>query len=174
MSTRQPFIRPFRFLVAFFVLLTPLALAVDVILIGDHTIDEGRSPTTALAMADAALAFNGSAIEVHALGSGDTLEAIGPGFSSNAPRLDPGVVTERAEATRHSPRIQSVVGGVVIQHRTTVEWQVRNAYIAALGELGFTLHVASDPSTLLFTNGDASVRVHVISFGENVMAYVGR
>ena len=174
MSARRPFIHPFRILVALVVMLTPLALAIDVLIISDAAVYEARSQATSLMLADVALAFNGSAIEVQALGSDARLPAIGPRFSANTQRLDPGVVTERAEVARRGPQIQAVVGGVVIEHLTTVEAQVRNAYIAALGELGFVLHVDSHPSTLLFANGTTSVRMRVVSSGETVAAYLGR
>jgi hypothetical protein len=174
MSTRRPFIRPFPFLVALFVVFTPLALAADARLIVDPAVYDVTASTAAPTTANVALAYNGTALEVHVVKSGGTLPAINLGFSGETPRINPRDQVDLAEAIRRSPRLQTVVGGVVIQHRKTTEAQVRNAYIAALGDLGFTLHGSSNPRTWLFTNGTSSVRVNVAPFGENVTAYVGR
>ncbi len=174
MSTRHPFIRPFPFLVAFLVMLTPLALAADVRLVVDPAVYDVGSSAPAPETANVALAFNGTGVEVHVLKGDGTLPAINLGFSGASPRIDPRDQVDLAEAIRRSPRIATVVGGVVIEHRKTTEAQVRNAYIAALGDLGFTLQSSSNGRTWLFTNGTTSVRVNLAPFGQNVTAYVGR
>jgi len=174
MSTRRPFIRPFPFLVALFVVFTPLAMAADARLVVDPAIYDVTASTAAPTTANVALAFNGTALEVRVVRSGGTLPAINLGFSGETPRINPGDQVDLAEAIRLSPRIQTMVGGVVIEHRKTTEARVRDAYIAALGELGFTLQGSAYGRTWLFTNGTTSVRVNVAPFGENVTAYVGR
>ena len=174
MSTRHPFIRPFPFLVAFFVMLTPLALANTARLVVDAAVYDVSSWTPAPTRANVALAYNGDALEVHVVKSGGTLPEINLGFSGETPRINPRDQVDLAEAVRRSPRLQTVVGGVVIEHRKTTEAQVRNAYIAALGDLGFTLQGSSNGRTWMFSNGTTVVRVNVAPFGQNVTAYVGR
>ena len=175
MLTRHPFVRSFSFLVAFFVVLTPIAMAADARLVVDPAVYDVRSPTSAPSNANVRLAFNGTAFEVHVVKSGGNLPNINLGFSGETPRLNPRDQVDLAEAIRRSPRIQTMVGGVVIQHRKTSEARVRDAYMAALGDLGFTLQSAhSNGRTWTFTNGATSVRVNIAPFGENVTAYVGR
>lgn len=178
MSTRHPFIRPFPLLVALvalFIALTPLAFAADARLVVDPAVYDVRADTAAPTNANVRLAFNGSAFEVHVVKSGGNLPAINLGFSGATPRIDPHDQVDLAQAIRLSPRLQTMIGGVMIQHRNTTQARVMDAYVAALGELGFSLQSnGSNGRTWTFSNGTASVRVNVAPQGRHVAAYIGR
>jgi hypothetical protein len=174
MSTRQPSVRPFPLLVALLVALTPLAMAADAKLVVDPGVYDVRSPTRAPTTANVRLTYDGSAFEVHVVRSGGNLPTINLGFSGETPRISPRDQVDLAEAIRRSPRLRSMAGGVVIEHRRTSEAQVRDAYVAALGALGFELESTVNTRTWQFSNGSASVRLSLSPFGQNVTAYVGR
>lgn len=177
MSTRHPFIRPFPFLIALvaaLVVFTPLAFAADARLVVDPAVYDVRSPTAAPTNANVRLAFNGTELEVHVVKSGGTLPAINLGFSGETPRTHPRDQVDLGQAIQRSPRLQTMVGGVIIEHRNTTEAKVRDAYVAALGELGFDLSSGSNGRTWMFSNGSTSLRINVATQGKNVTAYVGR
>jgi len=177
MSTRHPFIRPFPFLVAIvalFVVITPLAFAADARLVVDAAVYDVSSSSAAPTNANVRLAFDGTALVVHVVKSGGTLPAVNLGFSGETPRTHPRKEVDLAEAIRRSPRLQTMVGGVIIEHRNTTEARVRDAYVAALGDLGFSLSSGANGRTWLFSNGTTSVRINVAAQGKNVTAYVGR
>lgn len=157
---------------------TPLAFAnhmFPAVLEVDPGIYDVRAPTAAPTRAGVALAFDGSAIQVHLVASGSgTLPDANLGFAGETPRIAPFDQVHLRAALDRSPKVQNVAGGVLLEHRNTSVRSLRDAYVSAMAEFGFTLEAGANGRIWHFTNGEAGIRVSVAPIGKNVQAYVGR
>ena len=80
----------------------------------------------------------------------------------------------RTAALQRSSKLQPMVCGMVIEHRSTSLATLRAAYAQAMGELGVSVGAGSTLNRWHFVNGTDVVRVNAVSEGKNVIAFVGR
>ncbi len=175
MFRSAPLFRTLVALAALVLLVAPSAFAADARLQVDASIYDVRPPTKAPTRAGVALAFDGGTLLVQLVASGKgTLPDVNLGFSGDTPRTRALDRVNVNEAIQRSAKLQTMVGGVVIEHRNTSMATLRAAYAQALGELGFSVGAGSTLDRWHFVNGTDVVRVNAVSAGKNVIAYVGR
>ena len=178
MSKLVTLIRPRTWLAGLVLALTPLAVAnhmYPAILEVDAAIYDVRAPTAAPTRAGVVLAFDGTDLTVHLVASGSgSLPEANLGFAGETPRIAPFDQVHLRAALERSPKVQSLVGGVLLEHRNTTVRSLRDAYVSAMADLGFTLEAGGNGRIWRFTNGEAGIRVSVAPSGKNVQAYVGR
>ncbi len=169
------FTRPFAVLAALMLVATPLAFAADARLVVDPAIYDVELPDEGPERAGITLAFNGSFLEVHVIESGaGNLPDVNLGFTGETPRTRPFSQVDLSAVVERSPKLQTWIGGVILEHRNTNVLAVKSAYASALADLGFTLSDASTRTRWQFTNGVESMHVNVVPEGKNVITYVGR
>jgi hypothetical protein len=153
----------------------PFAVAADAILAVDPGIYDVWAPTEGPEYAGVALRFENGALQVQLIAEGEgSLPDAVLGFTGETPRLAPFDRVHLSAALGRSPQVRTVVGGVILEHHETSVSALRQAYAAALAELGFTLNSSSTRTRWDFVNGTAAIRVNVAPDGQNVTAYVGR
>ncbi len=175
MSRSAPLSSSLIALAALMLLVAPVAFATDARLQVDASIYDVRPPTKAPTRAGVALALDGGTLLVQLVASGKgTLPDVDLGFSGETPRTRALDRVDLNAALQRSSKLQTMVGGVVIEHRNTSVATLRAAYAKAMGELGFTIAAGSTINRWHFVNGTDVVRVNAVPAGKNVIAYVGR
>ena len=178
MSKLVTLIRPRTWLAGLVLAFAPLAVAnhmYSAVLEVDTGIYDVRAPTAAPEHAGVALAFDGSALQVHLVAEGSgSLPDANLGFAGETPRIAPFDQVHLSAALDRSPKVQTIVGGVLLEHRNTSVQSLREAYVSAMADLGFTLDAGGNGRIWHFTNGEAGIRVSVAPNGKNVQVYVGR
>ena len=178
MSQLVTLIRSRTWLAGLLLALTPLAIAshtFDALLVVDPGIYDVKAPVEVPDRAGVALAFDGAALHVSLVAAGNgSLPDANLGFEGEAPRVAPFDQVHLSAALDRSAKVQTVIGGVLLEHHETTVRSLRDAYVSALADLGFTLESDANGRSWHFTNGAAAIRVIVAPVGNNVQAYVGR
>ena len=179
MSNAARFVRPLLVLAALLLVFAPIAFATDAKLLVDVSIYDVELPDKPPSNVGASLAFDGTTIQVHLLGTGKgTLPNVNLGWAGDAvtvPRTRIGDGVNLSQAVDLSTKLKSVPGGVVVEHRNTNLAAVKTAYTNAFADLGFTFDRAvSTHRNWHFSHGASTVRVNATTAGKNVVAYVGR
>ena len=177
MSNAARYFRPLLVLAALLLVFAPVAFATDAKLLVDASIYDVKLPDKPPSNVGASLAFDGTTIQVHLLGTGrGTLPNVNLGFLGDVvPRSLIGDKVNLSAALGLSTKLKSMTGGVVVEHRNTNINAVKTAYTSAFADLGFFYdRAASTHHCWHFTHGANTVRVNATSAGKNVVAYVGR
>ncbi len=179
MSNAARFVRPLLVLAAVLLVFAPVAFATDAKLVVDASIYDVKLPDKPPSNVGASLAFDGTTIQVHLLGTGrGTLPNVNLGWAGDdvaVPRTRMSDKVVLSQAIGLSAKLTSKPGGVVVEHRNTNLAAVKLAYTNAFADLGFEFDRASSTHCCWhFTHGANTVRVNATGAGKNVIAYVGR
>jgi len=176
MWTNRRFVRHIAWLAGLLLAATSIAFASDARLVLDAAIFDVKAPTKGPEQAGVSLAFEGDVLQVHLIAKGSgTLPDVNLGFKGETPRIAPFDQVHVSAVLQRSPKVEEFTGGVQLEHRNTTVFGLKGAYVNAMADLGFRLDAGGSTAHIWrFVSGDASIRVHVMPAGKNVVAYVGR
>lgn len=175
MSIVHGFDRSMRWITVVALALGAVAFAADAVLVIDPALFRYDADTCECpSKAGVALAFDGTTLEVHVVKDAVaplpmvTLDFYGETPETVLDRVDVQVAMQRVTM------LDTMVGGVMMQHRETNLAALRGAYLEAMGEIGFSLQPTSSSTCWHFSNGLTQVRVNAMPAGKHVNVYVGR
>lgn len=178
MSKLVTLIRSRSCLAGLLLALSPLAFAshtYDALLMVDPAIYDVKAPTEVPEHAGVVLAFDGAVLHVNLVASGNgSLPDANLGFAGEAPRIAPFDQVHLSAALGRSSKVQTTHGGVLLEHGDTTVRSLKDAYVRAFADLGFTLESDGNGRSWRFLNGSTGIRVIVAPVGNSVRAYVGR
>jgi hypothetical protein len=120
------------------------------------------------------LAFDGTTLEVHLVKDAVApLPMVSLDFCGETPKG----ILDRVDVDAAMQRVSLVdtmVGGVTMQHRETSLAALRAGYVEVMSDLGFSMQDSSSITCWYFSNGAAQVRVSAVPAGKHVNVYVGR
>ena len=175
MSIVHGFTRSMRWIAALLLAFGAVAFAANAVLVVDPTVfdydaDCEKCPEKAGVM----FTFEGETLTVHLVKDAVApLPMVSVDFYGETPKGVLDKVDVDAAMQRVS-LVDTMVGGVMMQHRETNLAGLRAAYVEAMGDIGFTMESASGTTCWYFSNGVTTLRVSAVPAGKHVNVYVGR
>jgi len=163
-----------RWIAALLLAFGAVAFAANAVLVVDPAVFDYDKSRDCPEKAGVTLAFDGTTLQVHLVKDAVApLPMVNVDFYGETPkgildRVDVGAALQRVSL------VDTMVGGVMMQHRETNLAELRGAYVEAMGNLGFTLQASSSITCWHFSNGVTQLRVNAVPAGTHVNVYVGR
>ena len=175
MSLVRTLTQSMRWIAALLLVVAAYAHAANAVLVVDPAVfdydaDCEECPTKA----GVYLTFDGTALQVHLVKAAVaplpmvTLDFYGETPKGILDKVDVDVAMQRVSL------VDTMVGGVMMQHRETNLAALRAGYVEAMSDLGFSMQDSSNITCWYFSNGATQVRVSAVPAGKHVNVYVGR
>jgi len=175
MSLVRSLNHPMRWIAALLLAVAAFAHAADAVLVVDPAVfDYDADCQECPSKAGVYLTFDGTTFQVHLVKDATApLPMVTLDFYGETPKgiLDK---VDVDEAMQRVALVDTMVGGVMMQHRETNLAGLRAAYVEVMGDVGFTMQADSSTTCWHFSNGLTRVRVSAVPAGKHVNVYVGR
>ncbi len=175
MSLVRTLTNSMRWIAALLLAFGAVAFAANAVLVVDPAVFDYDADTCECPnKAGVTLAFDGTTLQVHLVKDAVApLPMVNVDFYGETPKG----VFDRVDVSAALQRVSLVdtmVGGVMMQHRETNLGGLRGAYVEVMGNLGFTMEATSSTTCWHFSNGVTQLRVNAVPAGKHVNVYVGR
>jgi hypothetical protein len=175
MSLVRTPIRSMRWIAALLLAFGAVAFAANAVLVVDPAVFDYDADTCECpSKAGVTFTFEGTTLTVHLVKDAVApLPMVNVDFYGETPKTVLDKVDVDAAMQRVS-LVDTMVGGVMMQHRETNLAGLRGAYVEAMGDLGFSMQASSSTTCWYFSNGVTQLRVSAVPAGKHVNVYVGR